>query len=108
MAQPDHLETEPHPSQDRKALLNRWRQLDYVDPDKMRHDTDQIIGPNTFDWLVDVAEDAEDRRELAAALAEDDFVPWEEVKADLGLSDPTHDISDDALWEEVKADLGLE
>ncbi|MXZ84622.1 MAG: hypothetical protein F4Z02_03065 [Acidimicrobiia bacterium] len=81
MAQPDHPETEPQPahhqSPDREALLNRWRQLDYVDPDKMRHDTDQIIGPNAFDWLVDVAEDAEDRRKLAAALAEDNFVPWE-------------------------------
>jgi len=53
-------------------------------------------------------EDAEDRRELAAVLAEDDFVPWEDVKADLGLDDPTQDISDDVLWDEVKADLGLE
>ncbi|MXW57860.1 MAG: hypothetical protein F4124_00180 [Acidimicrobiia bacterium] len=53
-------------------------------------------------------EDAEDRRELAAALAEDDFVPWEEVKAALGLGDPTRDISANVPWEEVKADLGLE
>ena len=52
-------------------------------------------------------EDAEDRRELAAALAEDDFVPWEEAKAELGLGDPLKDISADVLWEEVKADLGL-
>jgi len=27
-----------------------------------------------------------DRAELQAARSEDDFVPWEEVKADLGLA----------------------
>ena len=53
-------------------------------------------------------EDAEDRRELAAALAEDDFVPWEEVKAELGLCDPPQGVSPDLPWDEVKADLGLE
>ncbi|MDE0237302.1 MAG: hypothetical protein OXN95_08775 [bacterium] len=82
MAQPDHPEPEPQPahhqSPDRGALLNRWRQLDNVDPDK-------IIGPDVFDWLVDIAEDIEDRHELAEVLAEDDFVPWEEAKAELGL-----------------------
>lgn len=31
------------------------------------------------------AEDVVDRRELAAARANDDYVPWEEVKAALGL-----------------------
>lgn len=46
---------------------------------------DPMHAPDAFDWLVDIAEDIEDRRELAAALAEDDFVPWEEAKAELGL-----------------------
>lgn len=30
-------------------------------------------------------DDAEDQRELDAARAEDDYVPWEEVKATLEL-----------------------
>ncbi len=34
---------------------------------------------------VDRADEAEDRRELEAARAEDDYVPWEEAKAALGL-----------------------
>ena len=38
-------------------------------------------------------EDSEDRRELDAALAEDDFVPWEDAKAALGFSDPTQENS---------------
>ena len=54
------------------------------------------------------AEDAEDRRELAAVLAEDDFVPWEDVKAALGLGDLTQEIAANVPWGEVKADLGLE
>ena len=67
-----------HLGPDREALLNRWHQLDNADPDK-------IIVPDVFDWLVDTAEDIEDRRELAEVLAENDFVPWEEAKAELGL-----------------------
>jgi len=39
----------------------------------------------TFDRLVDAADDVEDRRELAAARADDDYVPWDEVKVALGL-----------------------
>ncbi|MYB09541.1 MAG: hypothetical protein F4Y28_06140 [Acidimicrobiia bacterium] len=54
------------------------------------------------------AEDAEDRRELAAVLAEDDFVPWEDVKAELGLCDLPQGVSPDLPWDEVKAELGLE
>lgn len=38
-----------------------------------------------FDRLVDIAEDAEDHRALAEARADNDFVPWDEVKAALGL-----------------------
>ena len=44
-----------------------------------------ILDCDAFDRLVDAADDVEDRRELAAARAEDDYVPWDEVKADLGL-----------------------
>lgn len=44
-----------------------------------------ILDSDAFDRLVDAADDVEDRRELAAARAEDDYVPWDEVKAELGL-----------------------
>lgn len=44
-----------------------------------------ILDSDAFDRLVDIAEDVEDRRELATALADDDYVPWEEVKAALGF-----------------------
>ena len=44
-----------------------------------------ILGSDAFDRLVDSADDAEDRRELDAARADDDYVPWDEVKAALGL-----------------------
>ena len=44
-----------------------------------------IVDSDAFDRLVDAADDADDRRELRAAREEDDYVPWEEVKADLGL-----------------------
>ncbi len=44
-----------------------------------------IMDPDAFDRLVDIAEEVDDRRELAEVLAEDDFVPWDEVKAALGL-----------------------
>jgi hypothetical protein len=36
--------------------------------------------------MSDLAEDALDRAELDGARAEDDYVPWEQVKADLGLA----------------------
>jgi prevent-host-death family protein len=44
-----------------------------------------IVDADAYDALVEEIEDAADRAELQAARAEDDFVPWEEVKADLGL-----------------------
>ena len=44
-----------------------------------------IMDPDAFDRLVDIAEEVDDCRELAEVLAEDDFVPWDEVKAALGL-----------------------
>ena len=44
-----------------------------------------ILGSEAFDRLVDRADELDDRRELEAARAEDDYVPWDEVKAALGL-----------------------
>ncbi|MCQ3808641.1 MAG: type II toxin-antitoxin system Phd/YefM family antitoxin [Acidimicrobiaceae bacterium] len=44
-----------------------------------------ILDIDTFDRLVDHADDAEDRRELAAARIDDDYVPWDDIKAELGL-----------------------
>ncbi len=44
-----------------------------------------IVGSEDFDRLLDSANDAEDRRELEAARADDDYMLWEEVKAALGL-----------------------
>ena len=44
-----------------------------------------ILDSDAFDRLVDIADDVEDRRELEAARADDDYVPWDEVKALLGL-----------------------
>lgn len=45
-----------------------------------------ILDPEAYEQLVDQAEDAADRAELRAAREDDDFVPWEEVKAELGLA----------------------
>jgi prevent-host-death family protein len=44
-----------------------------------------LVDAASYDALVEAAEDALDGAELAAARVEDDYVPWEEVKADLGL-----------------------
>jgi prevent-host-death family protein len=44
-----------------------------------------LVDAASYDALVEAADDALDRAELAAARVEDDYVPWEEVKADLGL-----------------------
>jgi prevent-host-death family protein len=45
-----------------------------------------ILDPKTYQQLLDDAEDALDRAELRAAREENDYVPWDEVKADLGLA----------------------
>ena len=45
-----------------------------------------VVDPVVFEKLLDDAEDALDRAELALARDEDDYIPWEQVKADLGLS----------------------
>ncbi len=44
-----------------------------------------VIDPIVFEKLLTDAEDALDRVELAMARDEDDDIPWEQVKADLGL-----------------------
>ncbi len=44
-----------------------------------------IVDPDVFERLLEDADDALDRAELAAAREDDDFVPWDEVKAELGL-----------------------
>jgi prevent-host-death family protein len=44
-----------------------------------------IVDADVYDRVVEAGEDAADRRELQAARDDDDFVPWREVKADLGL-----------------------
>jgi prevent-host-death family protein len=44
-----------------------------------------IVDVEAYDSLVEAAEDGLDEVELAAARAEDDYVPWEQAKADLGL-----------------------
>lgn len=44
-----------------------------------------ILDPEAYERLVDEAEGAADRSELQAARDEADYVPWDEVKADLGL-----------------------
>jgi len=44
-----------------------------------------VIDPIVFEKLLNDAEDALDRVELAMARDEDDYIPWEQVKADLGL-----------------------
>lgn len=45
-----------------------------------------ILDPTAYERIIDQLEDTLDRAELRAAREEDDFVPWEEVKAELGLS----------------------
>lgn len=44
-----------------------------------------IVNPDVYEKLLENAEDTLDRAELSASRAEADYVPWDEVKADLGL-----------------------
>jgi prevent-host-death family protein len=44
-----------------------------------------IVDADAYDALVEAVDNNLDRAELAAARVEDDYVPWDEVKADLGL-----------------------
>lgn len=45
-----------------------------------------LVDPDVYQHLLDAAEDALDRAELRAAREDDDYVPWDEVKADLRLT----------------------
>ncbi len=45
-----------------------------------------IVDADSYDRMIDTTEDTLDRHALAAARAEDDYVPWDEVKAQLGLA----------------------
>jgi len=45
-----------------------------------------ILEADAFDRLVDAADETQDRHDLEAARADDDYVPWDEVKAALGLA----------------------
>lgn len=44
-----------------------------------------VVDPAVFERLLSDAEDALDRGELALAREADDYVPWDQVKAELGL-----------------------
>lgn len=45
-----------------------------------------VVDPDIFERLLLDAEDALDRAELTLARDEGDYVPWEQVKAELGLA----------------------
>lgn len=45
-----------------------------------------LLDPDVYERLLEDAEDALDRAELRAAREDADYVPWDEVKADLGLT----------------------
>jgi len=44
-----------------------------------------IVDAEDYARMSDLVQDALDRAELEAARTENDYVPWEQVKADLGL-----------------------
>lgn len=45
-----------------------------------------VVDPGVYEALLSDAEDALDRAALALAREEDDYVPWDQVKAELGLA----------------------
>lgn len=45
-----------------------------------------IVDPEVYERLLEAAEDAVDRSELRGAREDADYVPWDEVKAELGLT----------------------
>jgi prevent-host-death family protein len=45
-----------------------------------------IMDADAYERMAEAAEDSLDRRELHAARDDDDYIPWDEVKADLGLA----------------------
>lgn len=44
-----------------------------------------IVDAEDFAMMTDLVEEGQDRAELEAARAENHDVPWEQVRADLGL-----------------------
>ena len=44
-----------------------------------------VLDPEVYERLLETAEDVLDRAELALAREASDFVPWDQVKVDLGL-----------------------
>jgi hypothetical protein len=44
-----------------------------------------VLDQALFERLVAAADETSDRQALAQAREDDDTVPWEQVKADLGL-----------------------
>lgn len=44
-----------------------------------------VVDPGVYERLLSDAEDALDRAELTMAREEDDYVPWDQVKEELGL-----------------------
>ena len=57
----------------------------HLGPRDSRIDRLRSLESAGLDRLGESADEAADRRELAAARADDDYVPWDEVKAALGL-----------------------
>ncbi len=55
-------------------------------PDSARPQRCGGRGPGGIRKLLNDAEDALDRAELAISRDEDDYIPWEQVKAGIGLS----------------------
>lgn len=45
-----------------------------------------LMAPDVFEALSRNAEDAFDRAVVTLSSEDDDFIPWEEVKGELGLS----------------------
>lgn len=45
-----------------------------------------LVAPDVFEMLSRNAEDAFDRAAVTLSSEDDDFIPWEEVKGELGLS----------------------
>lgn len=45
-----------------------------------------VLAADDYERLIDAVDDNLDHAELAAARIEDDFIPWEQAKADLGLT----------------------
>jgi hypothetical protein len=68
-----------------RASPCRWAP-DRIRPNRRGKRLAAVIDPEDLDRLIELAEDAIDIAEARAALEEEGpSIPWEEVKADLGL-----------------------